>query len=142
MGRLFGLASLFLAILCSLGSRHADYAILSGASLLLSFAMGAAVPVDSSGLTTGLVYAISDGGGLLSVGVTATVIVLVGAFAAPLVRQERRLLGYTAGVVCLIAARELLSIGMVGAAAGGIVLFIGGTYIASRSLERVYLGIS
>jgi len=142
MGRLFGLASLFFAILCTLGMRYADYAVLSGASLLLSLAMGAVVPVDSSSLTTGLVHAVSDGGGLLSVGATATVIVALGAIGAPLVRQERRFVGYAAGVVCLLVARELLSIGMVGAAVGGIALFVGGTSVASRSLERVYLGIS
>jgi hypothetical protein len=141
-GRLFGLSSLFFAVLCSLGMRYADYAVLSGASLLLSLAMGAVVPVDSSSLTTGLVYAVSDGGGLLSVGATATLIVALGALGAPFVRQERRFAGYAAGVLCLLAARELLSIGMIGAAAGGIALFVGGTAIASRSLERVYLGIS
>lgn len=142
MGRLFGLASLFFAVLCTLGLKYADYAVLSGASLLLSLAMGAVVPVDSSSLTTGLVYGVSDGGGLLSVGATATFIVALGALGAPFVRQERRFAGYAAGVLCLLVAREILSIGMIGTAVGGIALLIGGTSIASRSLDRVYLGIS
>jgi len=142
MGRIFGLASLFFATLCSLGTRYSDFAVLSGISVLLALAMGSVVPVDSASVTVGFVHAVSDGGGLLSVGATATAIVTLGAIATPLVRQERRLLGYAAGVICLLAARELLALGSLAPAAAGLLLFVGGTYLYARSLERVYLGVT
>ena len=142
MGRIYGLASLFFATLCSLGMRYSDYAVLSGIGLLLAVVMGSVVPVDASRLSTGLVYAISDGGGLLSVGATGAGIVALGSFLTPVVRRDRRLVGYGLAVTCLLVGRELVGLGGVVASASGLLLLVGGTYLGSRLLERMYLGIT
>lgn len=140
MARLFGLASLFLATLLSLGMRYGDYAVLSGTSLLLALVMGMVVPVDTSRLTTGLVHSVSDGGGLLSAGASGAAIVALSSLLAPLVRKDRRLAGYGVGVTCLVLGRELFSLGPLLAFGLGLVLLVVGTLLVSRSLERLYLG--
>ncbi len=138
-GRFVGLLALLVAGLYSVDMKYRKYGMLSGAGLLVSFAMAAYIPIDRTVYLAQLTWKLGDEQGVWFVNLTIGLLVLATSAGGALIRHDRRFLWLAVGMAFLLASREILFFSVNAfALAGGLVCLAGGSIVCLRVLAGVY----
>jgi hypothetical protein len=139
-GRFVGLLGLLFAGLYGSELKYRKYAVIAGATFLVSFAMAAYIPIDRTVFLAQLTWKLGDEQGVWFVNLVISILVVATSCGASVVRRDPRYFWLAGGLALLVVSRELLFFGLTPALLGAGLLALGlGITTCLRTLRAIWV---